>query len=80
MKDLEKVCQHIERDQDKKDILQSDTHPLLTSCVPDQKFMKLIPTRHSFSHKGRSEKKEATKICNMTNTLNIQLTDLSQFC
>lgn len=42
--------------------------------------MKLIPTRHSFSHEGRSEKKEAAEIRNMTNTLNMQPIDLSQFC
>lgn len=80
MKGLEKVRQHIRRDQGNKDILQSNTHPFLTSCVPDQKFMKLIPTRHSFSHEGCSEKKEAAEISNMTDTLNMQLIDLSQFC
>ena len=80
MKGLEKVCQRTKRDQDNKDILQSNTHPFLTSCVPDQKFMKLIPTRHSFSHEGCSEKREAAEICNMTDTLNMQPIDLSQFC
>lgn len=78
-----KICiktQHIKRDWDNKDILQSNTHSLLTSCVPDQKFVKLIPTRHGFSHEGCSEKKEAAEICDMTDTLNTQPIELSQFC
>lgn len=77
MKGLEKVRQHIKRDQDNNDMLQSKTHPFLTSCVPDQKFMKLIPTRHSFSHEGCSEKKEVAEILNVTNTLHMQPLHLS---
>lgn len=71
MKGLEKVHQHIKRDQDNKSILQTNTHPFLTSCVPDEKFMKLIPTWHSFSHEGCSVNKEEREICNITDTLNM---------
>lgn len=49
------------RDEDNKNAPQSNTHPFLASCIPDQEFMKLIPTRHSFSHEGCSEKKRSQK-------------------